>query len=69
GQLPLLSGSARGELHRFIAVCAGLLGGNLPAAMDWAILLWFMPSLDRNPRTVAALKPLLTEYPLSLAQL
>lgn len=69
GQLPPLSGSARGELYRFIAVCAGLLGGNLPAAIDWAILLWYMPGLDRNPRTVAALKPLLQEYPLSLAQL
>ena len=69
GQLPLLSGSASRELHQFIAVCAGLLGGNLPAAIDWAILLWYMPGLDRNPRTVAALKPLLQEYPLSLAQL
>ena len=69
GQLPPLSGSASRELHRFIAVCAGLLGGNLPAAIDWAILLWYMPALDRNPRTLAALKPLLQEYPLSLAQL
>lgn len=69
GQLPPLSGSASRELHQFIAVCAGLLGGNLPAAIDWAILLWYMPALDRNPRTVAALKPLLQEYPLSLAQL
>ena len=69
GQLPPLSGSADRELHRFIPVCAGLLGGNLPAAIDWAILLWYMPALDRNPRTLAALKPLLQEYPLSLAQL
>lgn len=69
GQLPPLSGSASRELHQFIAVCTGLLGGNLPAAIDWAILLWYMPALDRNPRTVAALKPLLQEYPLSLAQL
>ena len=69
GQLPPLSGSASRELHRFIAVCAGLLGGNLPAAIDWAILLWYMPALDRTPPALATLKPLLQEYPLSLAQL
>ena len=69
GQLPPLSGSASRELHQFVPVCAGLLGGNLPAAIDWAILLWYMPALDRNPHTLAALKPLLQEYPLSLAQL
>ncbi|MGN0746122.1 MAG: hypothetical protein ACI4ML_05565 [Aristaeellaceae bacterium] len=69
GQLPPLSGSARSELQQFIAVCAGLLGGNLPAAIDWAILLWFMPALERNASTLATLKPLLQEYPRSLAQL
>ena len=68
-QLPPLSGSASRELHQFIAVCSGLLGGNLPVAIDWAILLWYMPALDRNPHTLASLKPLLQEYPLSLAQL
>ena len=68
-QLPPLSGSASRELHQFIPVCSGLLGGNLPAAIDWAVLLWYMPALDRNPRTLASLKPLLQEYPLSLAQL
>ncbi|MGN0779517.1 MAG: hypothetical protein ACI4MJ_10240 [Aristaeellaceae bacterium] len=67
--LPALSGSAKQEMFRFVGVGTRLLSGDLPAAMDWALLLWFMPALERTPQTIAALKPLLQEYPLSLAQL
>lgn len=61
-----LSGKAAIELHRFVAVCAGLMTGGLAAAIDWAILLWLLPAMDRSAKTQAALLPLLEEYPLSL---
>ncbi|MBE5803725.1 MAG: hypothetical protein E7316_04350 [Clostridiales bacterium] len=64
-----LSGSALSELHQFVSACTPLMDGGLAAAMDWAILLWIIPAMERNTRTIAAMKPLLEEYPLSLAAL
>jgi len=64
-----LSGAARKEMFRFAAVCAGLMEGGLPAAADWAILLWIVPALERGSKAYAAVKPLLDEYPLSLSKL
>ncbi|MBQ8202421.1 MAG: hypothetical protein IJZ74_11715 [Clostridia bacterium] len=64
-----LSGAARSEMFRFIAVCAGLMDGGLPVAVDWAILLWIVPAIERGGRTHAAVKALLDEYPLSLEKL
>ncbi len=61
-----LSGKAAVELHRFVSVSAGLMEGGLAAAIDWAILLWLLPGMDRSAKTQAALLPLLEEYPLSL---
>lgn len=68
-QIPALSGRTKIELRQFISSCAPLMDGGLAAACDWAILLWVIPCVDRNPRMVAALKPLLVEYPLSLEAL
>lgn len=64
-----LSGASKKELYRFISICAGLLEGGLPVAVDWGILLWIIPSLIVGSKEAAAIKPLLDEYPLSLAQL
>lgn len=64
-----LSGAARNELYQFIAVCAGLMEGGLPVAVDWGILLWIIPALERGSRQHNAIKALLDEYPLSLAKL
>lgn len=64
-----LSGAAKKELYRFVSVCAGLLAGGLPAAVDWGILLWIIPALVRDSETFDAVKPLLDEYPLSLSHL
>lgn len=61
-----LSGKAAVELHRFVSVSAGLMEGGLAAAIDWAILLWLLPGMDRSAKTQAALLPLLEEYPRSL---
>ena len=62
-----LSGAAMQELYAFIGACTAHMEGGLAAACDWAILLWLIPSLERTAKTLAALKPLLGEYPLSLA--
>lgn len=64
-----LSGAAMEELRRFLSACTPLMEGGLAAAMDWAILLWIIPAVERVPRVLNALKPLLEEYPLSLAAL
>ncbi len=64
-----LSGAAMQELHTFVGACTAHMEGGLAAAIDWAILLWIIPSLERNAKTLAALKALLGEYPLSLAAL
>lgn len=64
-----LSGSARKEMYRFVSICAGLMEGGLPAAVDWAILLWIIPALEHDAKRVAALKALLNEYPRSLSHL
>lgn len=68
-QLPPLSGQALKEMQRFIAVGAKLMEGGLAAALDWAILLWLIPAMDRSAKTVSAVKPLLGEFPLSFAKL
>ncbi|MBE5796346.1 MAG: hypothetical protein E7327_03100 [Clostridiales bacterium] len=62
-----LSGAARAEMFRFVSICAGLMDGGLPAAADWAILLWIIPAIERGSRYAQAVKPLLDEFPLSLA--
>lgn len=64
-----LSGTARKEMYRFVSVCAGLLEGGLPVAVDWAILLWVVPALEHGSKQYHVVKELLNEYPLSLAKL
>ena len=64
-----LSGAARKELYHFISVCAGLMEGGLPVAVDWGILFWVIPALERGSKHFSAVKALLDEYPLSLAKL
>lgn len=64
-----LSGAAKCEMYRFIRVAAGMMEGGLPAALDWAILLWLVPAVERSDRRYAELKALLDEYPLSQARL
>ena len=60
-----LSGSACKELYHFVSVCAGLMEGGLPVAVDWGILLWIIPALERESSRYPAVKALLDEYPLS----
>ncbi|MBQ8312466.1 MAG: hypothetical protein IJX84_04595 [Clostridia bacterium] len=64
-----LSGATMQELHAFVGACTAHMEGGLAAACDWAILLWIIPCLERNAKTLAAIKPLLGEYPLSLGAL
>jgi hypothetical protein len=64
-----LSGAARKNMYAFIAVCAGLLEGGLPVAVDWAIALWLCPGVERGTRQHAAVKAMLDEYPISLSKL
>lgn len=64
-----LSGRAYKAMAAFTAACAGVMDGGLAAACDWALLLWVLPVLERTPANIAAVKPLLAEYPLSLAAL
>lgn len=64
-----LSGSARKEMYRFISICAGLMEGGLPIAVDWGIMLWVVPALERGSKHYSAVKALLDEYPLSLSKL
>ena len=64
-----LSGAARAEMYRFIRVAAALMEGGLPVALDFAILLWVVPMVDRTNRNFADFKALLDEYPLSQAKL
>lgn len=67
-QIAPLSGASSRELHHFVSACAAMMEGGLAAACDWAILLWILPALERNAKTIAAVKPLLEEYPLSLSR-
>lgn len=64
-----LSGTARASLFRFVSICAGLMEGGLPAAVDWGILLWVIPNVERGGRHFQAVKAQLDEYPLSLAMM
>lgn len=64
-----LSGSARKEMFRFVAVCAGLMEGGLPVAVDWAISLWIVPGLERGTKAYAQIREMLDEYPLSASKL
>lgn len=64
-----LSGAAKKDMYRFIGVCAALMEGGLAVAVDWAILLWIVPMVDRSSRSFGDLKALLDEYPLAQAQL
>lgn len=64
-----LSGSACLEMRRFIAAATPLMEGGLPAAIDWALLMWLIPSVRGDARIARALKPLVQEYPLTCAKL
>lgn len=64
-----LSGSAQKEMYRFVSICADLMEGGLPTAVDWAILLWIIPTLEHGSRSWNAVKALLDEYPLSLSHM
>lgn len=64
-----LSGAARNELYQFIAVCANLMEGGLPVAVDWGIMLWIVPAIERGSKHYNAVKALLDEYPLSLSKM
>lgn len=64
-----LAGASRKDMHRYISVCAGMMDGGLPVAVDHAIMLWVLPGVDRASRNFAALKTALDEYPLSLSRL
>ena len=68
-QIMPLSGAALSEMHRFISISTTLMEGGLASACDWAILLWVIPAVERVPRVLNSLKPLLEEYPLSLGAL
>lgn len=67
--IPPLSGRTKVELRKFVSVCTELMDGGLAAACDWAVMLWALPALERNPRVVSEMKAALTEYPLSLEML
>lgn len=60
-----LSGAAHQEMYQFIAICAGLMEGGLPAAADWGIRLWIIPAVEAGSKTSHSIKALLDEYPLS----
>lgn len=64
-----LSGAARTEMFRFISACSNKLDGGFPVAVDWAILLWVVPALERGTKAHAAVKALLDEFPLSQGKL
>lgn len=49
--------------------CRRLDGGRAAVALDFAILLWVVPMVDRTSRNFADFKALLDEYPLSQAKL
>jgi len=56
-----LSAAADREMRQFISAAAALMDGGLPAACDWALLLWLRP---RVGKAGDKLLPLLDEYPL-----
>lgn len=60
-----LSGPSRKEMFQFISACADKMEGGFPVAVDWAILLWIVPALERGTKAYAAVKSLLNEFPLS----
>ncbi len=67
--IPPLSGRTKVELRKFVSACTELMDGGLAAACDWAVMLWVLPALERNPRVVNEMKAALTEYPMSLEML
>lgn len=67
--VPPLSGAAMLEMRRFISAATPLMEGGLPSAIDWALQLWVLPSVRSDARIVRLLKPLVQEYPLTLAKL
>lgn len=64
-----LSGTACQEMRRFIAAATPIMEGGLPAAIDWALQLWVLPSASNDARIARALKPLAQEYPLTFSKL
>lgn len=68
-KIPPLSGEAAAAMCRFISAGAACMEGGLPVAVDWALLLWAVPAMDRSRDKLEALKQLLAEYPLTVAAL
>lgn len=64
-----LSGAASLEMRRFIAAAATLMEGGLPSAIDWALQLWLLPIVRSDAKAQRAIKPLVQEYPLTIARL
>ncbi len=64
-----LSGKAVSEMEHFVLLCADAMEGGLAAACDWAIQWWILPRIMGNAAKMADLRPLLLEYPLSLAKI
>lgn len=61
-----LSAAADQAMRLFISSAAAIMDGGLPAACDWALLLWLVPLIVDNKESVL---PLLDEYPLTRAAL
>lgn len=61
-----LSAAADQAMRLFISSAAAVMDGGLPAACDWALLLWIVPLIGKNKE---ALLPMLDEYPLTRAAL
>lgn len=64
-----LSGSAHKDMYRFVSICAGMMDGGFPAAVDWAITLWIIPALEHGSKSWNDVKAQLNEYPLSLSKM
>lgn len=65
--IPPLAGKAMQEMRRFTAACAHWMDGGLSAAIDWAVMMWILPALDRTPKNLQIMQELLQAYPVSLA--
>ena len=65
--IPPLAGKAMQEMRRFTAACAHWMDGGLSAAVDWSVMMWILPALDRTPKNLQIMQELLQAYPVSLA--
>ena len=64
-----LSGAAEKALRRFVSAASAVMEGGLPAALDWALVLWVVPAAKGHAEVVQKLLPLLVEYPMAHAKL